>query len=186
MIFLSHLLSCFLHLNGYHFLIDTFSYEKLFSVLFYNVEKFKWVLSIQEFVWLHCIWAHLKKNLLPFSWAHFFISNGRKDFESPLFNLAHLQVTIIISKINKFDKSILFSASCPVCFVDILLKQQIVSYIKMRGLDVPTVHGEEYEKTEYSMKQFRLYSSEELTRLEFVKLMGYKYSDRKSSCRERV
>ena len=33
------------------------------------------------------------------------LSDGRKDFESPPFRWAHLHLTIITGKVNKFDKS---------------------------------------------------------------------------------
>ena len=57
--------------------------------------------------------------------------------------------------------------------------QQTVDYIKMRELDaVATVRQEEREEIEYSTEQYRLYYSEELTRLEFIQYMSYTYSAR--------
>ena len=64
-------------------------------------------------------------------------------------------------------------------FLDVLLKQQTVTYIKIRGLDVvAAIRREEKEKTDFSIEQFQKYENGEMTRQQFLKRIGYKYSAR--------
>ena len=64
-------------------------------------------------------------------------------------------------------------------FLDVLLKQQTVTYINIRGLDVvAAIRREEKEKTDFSIEQFQKYENGEMTRQQFLKRIGYKYSAR--------
>ena len=64
-------------------------------------------------------------------------------------------------------------------FVDVLLKQQSVNYIKIRGMDIPAgIRRKMREKLEYSIDQNQMYNNGEITRLQHLKRMGYKYSAR--------
>ena len=54
-------------------------------------------------------------------------------------------------------------------FVDVLLKQQSVSYIKIRGMDIPAgIRREMKEKLEYSIDQNQMYNNGEITRLQKI------------------
>jgi hypothetical protein len=64
-------------------------------------------------------------------------------------------------------------------FLDVLLKQQTVTYIKIRGLDVvAAIRREERKKQDFSIEQFQKYENGEMTRQPFLKRMGYTYSVR--------
>jgi hypothetical protein len=64
-------------------------------------------------------------------------------------------------------------------FLDVLLKQQTVTYIKIRGLDVvAAIRREERKKQDFSIEQFQKYENGEMTRQQFLKRIGYKYSAR--------
>jgi hypothetical protein len=57
-------------------------------------------------------------------------------------------------------------------FVDVLLKQQSVNYIKIRGMDIPAgIRREMREKLEYSIDQNQMYNNGEITRLQYLKRM---------------
>ena len=61
-------------------------------------------------------------------------------------------------------------------FVDVLLKQQSVNYTKIRGMDIPAgIRREMREKLEYSIDQNQMYNNGEITRLQYLTRMGYKY-----------
>jgi hypothetical protein len=61
-------------------------------------------------------------------------------------------------------------------FVDVLLKQQSVNYTKIRGMDIPAgIRREMREILEYSIDQNQMYNNGEITRLQYLTRMGYKY-----------
>ena len=62
-------------------------------------------------------------------------------------------------------------------FLDVLLKQQTVKLISKLDV-VAAIRREEKEKTDFSIEQFQKYENGEMTRQQFLKRMGYKYSAR--------
>jgi hypothetical protein len=49
-------------------------------------------------------------------------------------------------------------------FLDVLLKQQTVTYVNIRGLDVvAAIRREEKEKTDFSIEQFQKYENGEIS-----------------------
>ena len=67
-----------------------------------------------------------------------------------------------------------YSAHPPIyVFLDVLLKQQTVTYINIRGLDVvAAIRREEKEKTDCSIEQFQKFENGEMTRQQFFKAHG--------------
>ena len=63
-------------------------------------------------------------------------------------------------------------------FLDVLLKQQTVTYIKIRGLDVVAANRREGREKQTFLSKFQKYENGEMTRQQFLKRMGYKYSAR--------
>ena len=63
-------------------------------------------------------------------------------------------------------------------FLDVLLKQQTVTYIKIRGLDVVAANRREGKEKQTFLSKFQKYENGEMTRQQFLKRMGYKYSAR--------
>ena len=62
-------------------------------------------------------------------------------------------------------------------FIDILKKVQATTYVRLRSMDTPApLRRSEKEKLEYLKEQFQKFSSDELSRLEFVKIVGYRFS----------
>ena len=93
-----------------------------------------------------------------------------------------------ISDTNKAKKSLIydgfiyridahFYSAHPSIFVfmDVLQKVQATTYFKMRSTDqAVTARKEDKTRTEFAISQYRKYSSEEITRLEYIKSLGYR------------
>ena len=94
-----------------------------------------------------------------------------------------------ISDTNKGKKSLIydgfiyridaqFYSAHPSIFVsmDVLQKVQATTYFKMRSTDqAVTASKEEKTRTEFAISQYRKYSSGEITRLEYIKSLGYRF-----------
>ena len=64
-------------------------------------------------------------------------------------------------------------------FMDVLQKVQATIYLKMRSTDqVVTARKEDKTQTEFGSSQYRKYSSGEITRLEYIKSLGYRFMPR--------
>ena len=64
-------------------------------------------------------------------------------------------------------------------FMDVLQKVQATTYLKMRSIDqAVTARKEDKTLTEFAISQYRKYSSGEITRLEYIKSLGYRFMPR--------
>jgi hypothetical protein len=64
-------------------------------------------------------------------------------------------------------------------FVDVLLQLQTTSYIKMRTLSIKaTVRKNEREKMDFVVEQYTKHANGELSTVDFVRSVGYKYAAR--------
>ena len=64
-------------------------------------------------------------------------------------------------------------------FIDVLKQIQTTTYIKIRGLDNPaTVRRTEKEKLAFSLEQYRMLETGEISRATYMKSMGLKFSAR--------
>ena len=61
-------------------------------------------------------------------------------------------------------------------FIDVLQKVQATTYLKMRSTDqAVTARKEDKTRTEFTISQYRKYSSGESTRLEYIESLGYMF-----------
>ena len=61
-------------------------------------------------------------------------------------------------------------------FMDVLQKVQATTYLMMRSTDqAVTARKEDKTRTEFTISQYRKYSSGEITRLEYIKSLGYRF-----------
>jgi hypothetical protein len=64
-------------------------------------------------------------------------------------------------------------------FVDIILKLQTATYVKIRSLDLPAnTRKNDHEKIDFLLDQYRQYSCGDISLQQYVKSIGYKYAAR--------
>ena len=64
-------------------------------------------------------------------------------------------------------------------FMDVLQNVQATTYLKMRSTDqAVTARKEDKTRSEFAISQNRKYSSREITRLEYIKSLGYRFMPR--------
>jgi hypothetical protein len=64
-------------------------------------------------------------------------------------------------------------------FLDVLLKIQTPSYIKIRTLHIQAAtRKNEKERLDFAIETYEKFVAGELSKIEFVKTVGYKYSAR--------
>ena len=62
-------------------------------------------------------------------------------------------------------------------FIDILKKVQATTYGKLRSLNYQTPRKRvEKEKLHFLMNQYSKFQDEEISRLDFIKMVGYRYN----------
>ena len=58
--------------------------------------------------------------------------------------------------------------------MDVLQKQQITTFVKVRGMNQPAViHKGDRNMSKYAIAQFSKYSSGEIARIDCIKSLGY-------------
>ena len=61
-------------------------------------------------------------------------------------------------------------------FMDVLLKLQTVTYIKIRGLDAPAnMRRAEKNKMEFLLEKYQMYNNKDINRIQYVRAIAYKF-----------